>query len=194
MNQTSGSTVTDSSGNGNTGALINGAWASGAYGAMLSLGGNGSYVAVNESPSFEMSNNLTVSFWVYANSSSNSDPRVISKNYDWDVKLNGDSHPQFDLDTGQYAELNYSLPKQAWHHIAFTFSVGAVTGYVDGAAVSFSANTFASGNTLGTYQYGLNIGTDPSATDTLDGDLMDVRVYNRALTGAEIAALYAAAK
>jgi hypothetical protein len=122
----------------------------------------------------------------------NSDPRVVSKLYDWEVKLNGaNRYPQLSA-AGKYAILNYSLPLNAWHHVAFTFSSGAVTGYVDGVQVPFLANTFTGTETLAQWAYGLYLGTDPSRTSSFAGSLDDVRIYNRALAEADVAAIYTA--
>lgn len=190
LNATSGTVAQDSSPNGNTGKVVSGSWSTKAGRASLSFSGNKSYVSVKESSTLEANSALTVSFWIYANATSNVDPRVVSKLYDWDVKLNNNRYPQFDGASGQYAQLGYALPLQAWHHIAFTFANGTVTGYVDGAAAAFQQNTFTAGG-LAQYAYGLNLGTDPSVVNSLAGSLSDVRLYNRALTAAEIASVYA---
>jgi hypothetical protein len=146
---------------------------------------------VSESASLEMTNQLSVSFWLRPSANANLDPRVISKLYDWDVKLNGTNrYPQ--LTVGEhYAILNYSLPLIAWHHVVFTFSAGVVKGYVDGVQVPFLTNTFTGTETIPQWMYGLYLGTDPSQSNSYIGSLSDVRVYNRALSGADIAALYA---
>ena len=136
---------------------------------------------------------MTVSFWLRPSANSNLDPRVITKLYDWDVKLNGSNrYPQFTAAAGQYAILNYSLPLITWHQVAFTFSNGTVKGYVDGAPVSFLENTFTGTETLAQWAYGLYLATDASQTNPYIGSLNDVRIYNRAMSDADVAALYAA--
>jgi hypothetical protein len=159
----------------------------------MALWFNGSaYGSVAENSSLEMTNQLTVSFWLDPNANTNHDPSVIEKLYDWDVKLSGSKRfPQFTSHGGGYATLNYSLPLNTWHHIVFTFNSGAVKGYVDGAPVGFLTNTFTGGS-LPQWAYGLSIGTDSSKSNYLIGTLDDVRVYNRALSAADVAALYAA--
>jgi hypothetical protein len=189
-----GTTANDTSGNGNTGAVSNGYWWNSAYGPSLWFNGGGSYIWVNESPSLEQSNALTVSFWLDPNANSNLDPRVITKLYDWEIKLNGASrYPQF-MANGQYAILNYSLPLNTWHHITFTYSNGTVIGYVDGVAVNTLYNTFTGTGSLAQWAYGLLMGTDASMTNPLIGSLAQVRIYNRALSAQDVAALYAATK
>lgn len=190
LNATSGTVAQDSSPNGNSGSVINGSWSTKASRQSLAFDGSDSYVSVKDNASLTATSALTVCFWIYANSTSNVDPRVVDKLYDWDVKLNGNRYPQFEVSGGGYAMLNYSLPAQTWHHIAFTFSNGAMTGYVDGVATSFQQNTFTA-KALTQGAYGLNLGTDPSVVNSLVGSLADVRLYNRALNAAAIAAVYA---
>ena len=86
--------------------------------------------------------------------------------------------------------LNYSLPLNQWQHVVFTFSSGIVHGYVNGSPVAFAANTFTAGTALPLQMYGLFIGTDSSKTDFYKGYMDDVRIYDRALTGADVATLY----
>src|SRR5207249_980815 len=110
FNEGSGSTAGDSSGNGNTGTLNSVGWGTSSTGPFLSTTGNGGYASVNESASLALSSQMTVAFWAYAKSTSNIDPRVVSKLYSWDVKLNtANRYPQLSA-AGQYAMLNYSLP------------------------------------------------------------------------------------
>jgi hypothetical protein len=149
-------------------------------------------VTVKDSPSLDNSSQLTVAFWVDAYANSDLTPRIIAKVNDWDIQLNGANHnPRFDSGS-QYATLNWSLPLKAWHHIAFTYSNGTVMGYADGVAVPFLNNTFSGSGSLPASTNGLYVGTDTSKTNNFIGDLKDVRIYNEALSAAQIAALYAA--
>ena len=188
----SGSTASDSSGKGNNATLYNPTWWNSNYGMTAWFSGTNSYGSVKESASLDMTTQLTVSFWLRPSTNSNTDPRVISKLYDWEVKLNGSNrYPQFSAGT-QYATLNYALPLITWHHVVFTFSTGVLKGYVDGVQVPFLANTFTGTETLAQYLYGLNLATDSSMTNSYIGSLDDVRLYNRALSPTDVAALYSA--
>jgi hypothetical protein len=190
LNETSGTLARDSSGYGNHGGVANGYWWPSSNGPAIYLAGNG-YIRVNESPTLEMTNQLTVSFWLSPRSNSNVDPRVIEKLYDWDVKLNGaNRYPQFEISGGQYLTLNYSFPLYTWHHITFTFANGITKGYVDGVAAPVLQNTFNGSLSLAQFAYGLNLGTDASLTNWVVGGLSDVRLFNRALSPTDVAALY----
>ncbi|HEV2201985.1 MAG TPA: LamG-like jellyroll fold domain-containing protein [Bryobacteraceae bacterium] len=190
FNEGSGNHAYDASGNVNTATLFNPTWWTSNYGTTAWFGGANSYGSVAESASLEATNQLTVAFWLRPSANANTDPRVISKLYDWDVKLNGaNRYPQFSAGT-QYATLNYSLPLITWHHVVFTFSAGVVKGYVDGVPVPFLANTFTGTSALAQYMYGLYLATDSSQTNSYIGSLNDVRIYDRALSDADVAALY----
>lgn len=158
----------------------------------LSLNGTSGYLSAPETQNIELTRQLTVALWVYATPSPNGDnaQRLVSKVYDWEVKLNG-NHPQFS-GAGDYAMMNYSLPLYTWTHIAFTYSSGVVTAYINGQPASLATNTFTSGTVLPSYLYGLYIGTDSSHSAFFAGQMSDVRIYNRALSAADLAALHAA--
>jgi hypothetical protein len=187
-------TATDSSASHNDGQLMGEAtWGSaGSYNA-LSLDGVWAYVAVPESPALE-AKALTVTFWMAPQPVNGSDSRVVAKSWSWDVKLNGPGmYPQFTA-AGKYAQIANSSTAGQWQQVAFTFQNGVVKGYVNGAPATFAANTFTGGETLPTQPYGLNIGTDSNIQNYFKGMLRDVRLYNRALTDAEIASEYAETK
>lgn len=190
FNELRGTVTADSSGNGNTGTLHNVSWASSVCSACISLNGSNGYVSVAESPSLESTSQMTVSMWLLPSSNRNVDPRTISKLYSWDVKLNGGSRaPQFSAG-GMYGTLNYSLALNRWQHLVFTFSSGVLKGYVNGKPVAFATNTFTAGFTLPLQMYGLYLGTDPSRSTSYKGYMDDVRIYNRALSDADVATLY----
>jgi len=195
MDEGAGAIVHDSSGHGNTGAVAGSpVWATGTFGTALALTGS-NYVSVPESASLEFSTQFTVSFWINATNVPYVDERIISKNYDWDVKLNG-SRNNLQLSAGgAYAMMNYSLPMGTWQHVVFTFSYGTVKGYVNGIQQTFAYNTFGwNKRYLPSYRYGLYIGTDPSRTMSAKGLIDDVRLYNRALSPAEVMSLYSQTK
>ena len=195
FNEDLGTTTADASGNANTGTLMgHTAWATGTFGTALSFSGSGDYVNVNESPSLALSKAMTVSFWIKASDLPGVDQRIVSKNYSWDIKLNGSMHvPQFSSGA-MYAALNYSLPMGAWAHVTFTISSGVVTGYINGAQIGLSSNTFTSGYLLPAAPYGLYIGTDAGKTQSAKGLIDDVRIYNRAMAAAEVSSLYSQTK
>lgn len=158
----------------------------------LMLNGTNAYISIPEASWLDTVNQMSVAFWAYYVPSpvGNTDERLVDKLYDWYVKLNG-THPQFTAGSN-YALTNFSIPSKVWTHIAFTYNNGAVTAYVNGQPAGFAANTFPSGFALPNYTYGIDLGTDGTAAGTFAGMMNDVRIYNRPLSAADVAALYSA--
>ncbi len=94
----------------------------------------------------------------------------------------------------QFIQSSQAISLNAWHHVAVTLQNGSpYTGtlYVDGAVAGINAAMTLHASDLGvtTLNY---IGKSQYATDPyLTGNIDDFRVYQRALTATEIAALYA---
>ena len=59
-----GSTVTDLSGNGNTGTLANTTWSSGKYGSALAFNGTTSQVTIPDAASLHLTTAMTLEAWV----------------------------------------------------------------------------------------------------------------------------------
>jgi hypothetical protein len=74
----------------------------------------------------------------------------------------------------------------AWHHVAATRNntTGAMAVYVDG--IQRGSGTGATGSR--TFSPGLRIGSLQTGNNFLNGTLDDVRLYDRVLTGSEVAA------
>jgi hypothetical protein len=180
----------DSSGNNNTGTLSNVSWRNDICSGCVFFSGIRSYITVAESPSLNLGSQLTVAMWVMAGSSQGLDQRLISKNYSWDIKLNGASrYPQFS-GAGGYAVMATPLQAGAWQHVVMSFANGTVKGYMNGNPVTFRENTFKGGEAITNWAYGLRIGADSEAANNFTGTLDDVRLYNRVLSASDVAALY----
>lgn len=80
-----------------------------------------------------------------------------------------------------------SVSADEWYHVAMTWDGGTVRAYLDGVQVGSgdysSTGGDKSANRIG--DVGGNVGSNP-----LDGNICDVRLYNRALSGQEIQTLY----
>ncbi len=82
------------------------------------------------------------------------------------------------------------LPVGSWTHIAVTMSANVGTLYVNGVSVASSTFTLKRSDlSLSAYWLGKSAYVSPDPN--LNGVLDEVYVYNRALSGAEIAALFA---
>jgi hypothetical protein len=177
----------DSSGNGNDGTLQQAQWVGGKSGSALSFTG-GSHLAVPDSPSLRAgSSGMTVAFWLYTDDVPNVDERIVARGNLWDVKMNT-RYPQLTMQGVGYAAMRDALPLDQWHHVAFAWDGTTVKAYVDGAPEALGTNTFTSGK-VASDSDGLVVGR------TIDGQFPctcrvdDLRIYARALSATEIAAL-----
>lgn len=181
----------------------------------ISLNGQNQYIGVPAStPNLNMTDNLTVAFWVNPDElvmprverkirlqrAVRSDPQsiggVVAKNDDWDVRLT-DGVLQFLAEGTAYrAVTSNTIPSESWTHVAIAYASGGnsvVTVYINGTAVTLSESNFPSGFQLGSNDLGLNIGAQSDAqAGFLSGSIDDVRIYNRVLTATEVQALYRA--
>ena len=83
FNAGSGTTVTDSSGNGNNGTIANATWTtSGKYGDALSFNGSNARVNINDAASLHLTTGVTLEAWVNPSTVSKSWQDVIYKGND----------------------------------------------------------------------------------------------------------------
>ena len=192
-----GGTAKDRTGHGFDGAL-NGevTWAGGINGNALGFHGTGaasSRVVVPDTAAlrFGTHDSFTLSAWVYPSALHNAEQAVIAKSRDtgnyYGIWINAANQwvcrgPAGDI-TGPSAAEN------AWTHVAMVQdgSAGTRSFYVNGALLGSSAAQPANGTG------DLWIGQANSGGDTVinsfPGSIDEVRLYNRALSGAEITSL-----
>ncbi len=201
FDETSGTTASDSSGNGHTGTLLNGAaWnAGGMLDGCVSLDGTNDFVSVPSSTALNVTSAVTFAVQIHAvtwggPSGVTANRRILQKGYNDDQYRLTSEGGSLKFDLRNVAALTASLPATGrWVHVAATYDRGAgqMRLYYDGELV---ASRTASG-LIGTTNNNLCIGTKkltpaPSGyNDNFSGRIDDVRIYNRALTQAEIAAL-----
>ncbi len=122
-------------------------------------------------------------------------------NIGWVIATAGDGHIQWNFKDGN-PRRDYDGPSglfsdNAWHHIVVTFDRGGnATTYVDGAMVD-ATPIAPSADSLDPF-YPTNIGQDGTGTYTdggsvgvTDGQIDDVAIWRRVLSGSEVARIYA---
>lgn len=190
FDETEGLVAHDQSDGGANHATVEGSasWTAGRVrGAIAFDGGATGVVRVPENGTLQLAEQLTIAFWINLAVATSGDPRILEKKYAYAVKMNG-RNPQFS-GAGAYASLNISIPANEWHHVAFSFARGEVHGYYDGRELPFLANAFDGGANISLGNQGTTIGNDQTMMTPLNGRLDEMRIYNRALTLAEIAEL-----
>jgi murein DD-endopeptidase MepM/ murein hydrolase activator NlpD len=187
----SGSTVSDSSGNGHHGAAASMAWTDGKFGAAGVFDGTNTHVDLGTSTAFNMSN-ITLEAWIKLTSQSWSPEWTILRKdsndgsliYDFLIqeervylRLNGNSG---------FVRSNSTLQTNKWYHVAGTYDGSTIRVYINGTLdSSASYNTpLRYGSSTALY-LGWN-GRDTSAH--FPGHIQNVRVSNIARTSFPYAA------
>ncbi len=195
----SGTSTTDSSSNNNIGSLINGpAWTTGKVGSAIQFS-NGNYVTIPNSSSIAITGNMTITAWIKVTDFSNSNG-IVAKSSSiypapYDFHLNPTSGiPSFWRGSGAsyYANANgISAPAlNQWQFISVTMSGTTVVHYLNGI---FNGSSTLS-TTIGDAGNAMYIASRVDGGTQMKGDMDDIRIYNRALSAAEIMALYNATK
>ncbi|HVY07504.1 MAG TPA: LamG-like jellyroll fold domain-containing protein [Burkholderiales bacterium] len=191
FNEGSGSTVADVSGNGNNGTIGGATWTtSGKFGNALVFNGSGAQVTVPNSTSLQLTSAMTLEAWVYPTTAPTGWRAVIDKNVDGYYLMastNVGNQPGVGGTWvgGKQATIAPSvLAVNAWTHLATTFDGSMVRFFVNGVQVASQAQATQLAPTTGTLQ----IGGDSYASEFFAGRIDEVRIYNRALSAAEIQA------
>ena len=203
LDETSGTTAADSSSSGNTGTLENmssSAWGSGKVNGALRFDGSNDRVDVG---AFDVTggSGLTLAAWFKADDFGTSDARIISKatgtataDHYWMLSTvsSGGIKLRFRLKTSgsttTYTASSGNLSSGTWTHAAAVWNGSQMLLYKDGASVGSTSKT----GTLSTNgSVDVAIGNQPGGAGSkpFDGYIDDVRIYNRALSQAEIATL-----
>jgi len=196
----SGTTATDISASANNGTLTNGPIVTpGIIGQALQFDGNNDYVVSASNIGISGSGARTASFWIYPTSSGGRQTIVawgaFSDNFlwapEWDGAVGGDNIYIAGYNNDVYTTA--TLPLNQWSHVAITYSGGASnTGtaiYYNGVSQAISLN--GTGDTYNTTNSVLYVGRDQLGNrQPFFGKIDEVRIYNRALTAAEVAYLF----
>ena len=189
--ETSGTAVTDSSGTGNAGTIGGGAvrTAAGKIGRAIDFDGASGLVSVPDANSLDLTTGMTLEAWVQPDTL-NSWREVILKerpgSLTYSLYANTSSNrPQSDVATtggDKSAGLAPQLTAGAWTHLAATYDGANLRLYKNGVLQT----TTAAPGALLTSANPLRIGGNTIWGEYFDGRIDEVRVYNRALSAAEI--------
>jgi chitodextrinase/dihydrofolate reductase len=187
FNEGTGTTVADASGHGNTGTITNATWTTGKYGKGLSFNGSNTLVTINDSASLHLTAAMTLEAWVNMGIVDNQWEDIVYKGND-NYYLEATSSKNVPAGGGTFGTAGAAaygtsaLPQNAWTHVAVTYDGATLRLYVNGVQVSSLART---GN-LVTSTNPLQIGGDSFYRQYFNGIIDEVRVYNVALTAAQI--------
>jgi hypothetical protein len=190
----SGTTVKDVSGNTNNGTIGGATWtAYGRYGGALMFDGASTFVTVKDSASLHLTTGMTLEAWVNPVTADSEWSDIIYKGHSNNDNyfLEGSSPNSYlPAGGGTFGAANMAiygtsaLPANQWSHVAATYNGALLRLYVNGVQVASLAQT---GNIM-TSTDSLQIGGDSSYIQFFWGEIDEVRVYNLALTAAQIQA------
>jgi len=199
-----GKEVLDSSGNNLNGQLIGDAQLvddPNRGGRVLSLDGTGDWVDCGVDTKFNLSDEITISLWGKTNESDNGLRTLVKGNGAWMLflwRLNDDLTDDLNFSCGGLAVPSDSrsgsrmagnniISDAKWHHVVATYDGTRVYLYIDGALL---ASESAAGN-ISVNDEPVYIGADPEKPGhEWKGLIDDVRIYNYALSEADIKALH----
>ena len=177
-----GTTAADSSGNNNTGTLVNGpTWATGKIGQAVGLDGVNDYISVPNLGSKISNAGGSIVAWIYHrtnggyiyNAQSGNDPQFYIDSNGNGLTLS--SRSGFGQAMSEYILLN------RWYQVAGTWDgTGNCDMYINGVQSNDNSCSSFSIAPSGDVRFGT----------VLNGNLDEVRVYNRALSTDEITRLY----
>jgi len=187
-----GLSAIDASGLGNTGTLVNGpVWTnSGKVNSALQLDGTNDSVLVNNSARLNPTAAITLAAWIKPDQWGGN-RRILQKgNTDNQYRLTAEKGVlKFNIAGLSAATLSTALPETGqWSHVAATYDGAKMSIYINGVLAAQQNSTGAIRTTTNPLQLGAKNGST-TAGDYFDGTLDDVRVYDRSLAAAEVAAL-----
>jgi hypothetical protein len=191
FDEASGTTVADASGNNNNGTLGAGVTRTtqGRFGSALAFNGTG-YVSVPHSASLALTTGMTLEAWVFPTGSPTSWATALMKNVTGDAAYllyAGSPNNAMVYVTPQGSASarvtnTAALPLNTWSHIAGTYDGTTLRFYVNGVQIGSRSVS----GTLVTSSGPLTIGGNTVWGEFFQGQIDQVRIYNRALSPAEI--------
>ena len=196
FNEGTGTSVADASGNGHVGTITAATWSTqGRFGNALTFNGTNAWVTVAPTALLNLTTGMTLEAWVLPTAHSANWNNVVVKE-----RANGETYNLYsNINTGVPAAYvvraaapgtpldargTAPLPLNVWSHLAATYDGATLRLFVNGAQVGSRAVTGALLTSTGV----LRIGGNSMWGEFFQGTLDEIRVYNRALTTAEIQA------
>jgi len=208
----SGSTLTDSSGNSRNGSIVGATYNAGGY---FTLDGVNDYLVTdNMYGAISAADTHTVEMWVYANATDDclwsdlgTTNNPATSGYHFAGAQIIQVGPFHQIITGLWngtaitrAVAGSGSMTGAWKHVVRTYNGTTLTGYVNGTSAGNTAMTFDSPKDDGTSNWYLAFGAQDTTTYSgstagwLNGNIGIIRVYDRALNSSEVLANYNGSK
>ncbi|MGH7176842.1 MAG: LamG-like jellyroll fold domain-containing protein [Tepidisphaeraceae bacterium] len=196
LDEAAGNTASDASGQNNPASLLGGAtWTAGKTGSGIEFNGSTGYLTAPNKTSLNPTTGITLAAWIKVDAWAGGNRRILQKgNTDNQYRLTEEIGVlKFHLAGVTNGIITTALPSTGvWHHVAATYDGANLRIFIDGGQAvqqSGSGAIATSGDPL--YIATKTVGA--TAGDFFDGVMDDIRIYSRALTSAEVAALFGGA-
>jgi hypothetical protein len=193
FDEASGSTATDASGKGNTGTITSATrTTSGRFGSALSFNGTNSWVTIPDANTLDLTTGMTMEAWVRPTAIGSLWRAVMIKEQPGNLIYalyagDGAGHAGANIftTTDRGVTGTAATPLDAWTHLAATYDGANLRLYVNGVQAASRAVTGSIRASTGVLRIG---GNSIWSDEWFSGLIDEARLYNRALTAAEIQA------
>jgi hypothetical protein len=194
FNEGSGTTTGDAGANGNGGTISGAAWTTGMFGPALDFDGTSSCVQVADAASLDITGDLTLEAWIYPRTLGTLDHVILTKrdgagtcNYQMYLNSDNEGLSFYAGGSTEYQQAGLVPAENQWSYVAIVRSGTTLTFYLNDRTATMEGPA-----TLTANDQPIQIGSRAlgSLREAFDGIIDEVRVTNRALTPAEIAADY----
>jgi hypothetical protein len=195
FNDGSGASLADRTGLGHTGTVSGATWTTaGRFGGALSFDGVNDWVTINDANDLDLTTGMTLEAWVYPTASGSGSWRnVVIKERPQGEAYNLYANTTLNVPTvfivraaqtgtPMDASGTAAVPANTWTHLSATYDGTTLRLYVNGAQVGTRAVSGAMVTSTGV----LRIGGNSLWGEFFAGRIDEVRIYNRALTAAQI--------
>jgi len=183
LNEGSGTTTADFSGNGLTANIGSASWVDGKFGKALNT--TGGYASVPNNSLFNTGSAVSVAAWIKTDSIGTGYYYVTGRSIYWGAGDYGlyfwQGYPGFNIgaDVGARSATGWSTG--TWHHLVGTYSNPTIKYYIDGVLVATASRSETLSNSLP-----FTIGAENLGVYKFPGIIDNVMIYNRALSAAEV--------
>jgi len=158
--------------------------------------GSSNYAEVPDNANLQLTGSWTMSAWIKTSSTnvntimSKDDLASPWKGYEIAVGMGGSGVLSANLGSGVWYYSNGSLVNDGlWHHVAVLVSGTSLQFYVDGV-VSGTAITTSGSTTKATTPLRIGLNSDTGAVRFFNGQIDELKLWNTALTAAQISTVY----
>ena len=191
FNEGAGTSVGDASGHGHTGVISGAAWTPlGRFGGALAFDGANDWITVGDSSLLDLTTGMTLEAWVFPTTSTGVRDILIKEGTNVDIynlyARNGAGRPESNVLAGgvNRTAQGSALPVNAWTHLAGTHDGVTLRLFVNGIEVASTGVVGSIPSSSGP----VRIGGNSIWGEFFQGRIDEVRIYNRALSQAEIQA------